>query len=207
MVSTWILGERKRDTFFFFLCDCANSTQCLSFLQSSELKWSASVEKWMQLCAKKKDSLWCIFLVGTETGRSLGELCWLCWPAPPVLHLVRSSRAAPLPPSRPSSFCSCRYAPLPGNTCTRWGKDTTPFAFSSIATRRQPVISETLTFFGHADLKALLQPTVLAAVAGNFVDLTVLVSVACIHHVLLNAAPEKTLKQTQENVLDMDATR
>lgn len=67
--------------------------------------------------------------------------------------------------------------------------------------------SETLTFFGHADLKALLQPTVLAAVAGNFVDLTVLVSVARIHHVLLNAAPEKTLKQTQENVLDMDATR
>lgn len=68
-------------------------------------------------------------------------------------------------------------------------------------------MSETLTFFGHANLKALLQPTVLAAVAGNFVDLTVLVSVARIHHVLLNAAPEKTLKQTQENVLDMDATR
>ena len=58
-----------------------------------------------------------------------------------------------------------------------------------------PIFTRTLTFFGHANLKALLQPTVLTAVAGHFVDLTVLVSVAGVHHVLLDTAPEKTLKQ------------
>lgn len=50
-----------------------------------------------------------------------------------------------------------------------------------------------LTFLGHADLKALLQPAVLAAVACDLVDLTVLVSVAGVHHVLLDTASEETL--------------
>ena len=58
-----------------------------------------------------------------------------------------------------------------------------------------------LTFFGHANLKALLQPTVLAAVAGDFVDLTVLVSVAGIHHVLLDTAPKETLEMMKDNFL------
>ncbi len=53
-----------------------------------------------------------------------------------------------------------------------------------------------LTFFGHANLKALLQPTVLATVAGHFVDLTVLVPMAGIHHVLLDTAPKETLEVT-----------
>lgn len=51
-----------------------------------------------------------------------------------------------------------------------------------------------LTFLGHANLKALLQPAVLAAVACDLVDLTVLVSVAGVHHVLLDTATEETLK-------------
>lgn len=54
-----------------------------------------------------------------------------------------------------------------------------------------------LTFLGHADLKALLQPTVLAAVACDLVNLTVLVSVAGIHHVLLDTAAEETLKHQE----------
>lgn len=58
-----------------------------------------------------------------------------------------------------------------------------------------------LTLLGHPDFQALLQPTVLAAVAGYFVDLTVLVSVAGIHHVLLDTAPEETLKPIKENGL------
>lgn len=50
-----------------------------------------------------------------------------------------------------------------------------------------------LTFLGHADLKALLQPAVLAAVACDLVNLTVLVSVAGVHHVFLDTAAEETL--------------
>lgn len=55
----------------------------------------------------------------------------------------------------------------------------------------QPASS--LTFLGHPDLKALLQAAVLAAVACDLVDLTVLVAVAGVHHVLLDAAPKETL--------------
>lgn len=51
-----------------------------------------------------------------------------------------------------------------------------------------------LTFFGHADLKALLEPTVLAAVAGHLVDLAVLVAVAGVHHVFLDASAKESLK-------------
>ncbi len=59
-----------------------------------------------------------------------------------------------------------------------------------------PVL-EGLTFLGHADLKALLQPAVLAAVACDLVNLTVLVSVAGVHHVLLDTAPEETLEHQE----------
>lgn len=55
---------------------------------------------------------WCICPVGRATGRSPGEPCWLCWPAPPARHWARSSRAAPPPPLRPSFSCFCHYAPL-----------------------------------------------------------------------------------------------
>ena len=54
-----------------------------------------------------------------------------------------------------------------------------------------------LTFLGHADLKALLQPAVLAAVACDLVNLTVLVSVAGVHHVLLDTAAEETLEHQE----------
>lgn len=54
-----------------------------------------------------------------------------------------------------------------------------------------------LTFLGHADLKALLQPAVLAAVACDLVNLTVLVSVAGVHHVLLDTAAEEALKHQE----------
>lgn len=58
-----------------------------------------------------------------------------------------------------------------------------------------------LTFLGHANLKALLQTTVLAAVAGHFVDLAVLVSVAGIHHVFLDTAPKETLSAAKQKVM------
>lgn len=54
-----------------------------------------------------------------------------------------------------------------------------------------------LTFLGHADLKALLQPAVLATVACDLVNLTVLVSVAGVHHVLLDTAAEETLEHQE----------
>lgn len=54
-----------------------------------------------------------------------------------------------------------------------------------------------LTFLGHADLKTLLQPAVLAAVACDLVNLTVLVSVAGVHHVLLDTAAEETLEHQE----------
>lgn len=54
-----------------------------------------------------------------------------------------------------------------------------------------------LTFLGHADLEALLQPAVLAAVACDLVNLAVLVSVAGVHHVLLDTAAEETLKHRE----------
>ena len=54
-----------------------------------------------------------------------------------------------------------------------------------------------LTFFGHADLEALLQPAVLAAVARHLVDLAVLVAVAGVHHVLLDTAAEEALSKAQ----------
>lgn len=56
----------------------------------------------------------------------------------------------------------------------------------------------TLTFLGHANLEALLQPAVLATVACDLVDLAVLVTVAGVHHVLLNTATEETLQQTSK---------
>lgn len=59
-----------------------------------------------------------------------------------------------------------------------------------------------LTFFGHANLKAFLQTTVLAAVACYFVDLTVLVSVAGVNHIFLNTAPEETLEVTNGKGFD-----
>lgn len=49
------------------------------------------------------------------------------------------------------------------------------------------------TFLGHAHFEALLQPAVLAAIPGYLVDDTVFVTVTCIHHVFLDAAPEEAL--------------
>lgn len=54
-----------------------------------------------------------------------------------------------------------------------------------------------LTFLGHADLEAFLQPAVLAAVACDLVNLTVLVSVAGVHHVLLDTAAEEALEHQE----------
>lgn len=54
-----------------------------------------------------------------------------------------------------------------------------------------------LTFLGHANLEALLQPAVLAAVACDLVNLTVFISVAGVHHVLLNTATEETLEHQE----------
>lgn len=54
-----------------------------------------------------------------------------------------------------------------------------------------------LTFLGHADLKALLQPAVLATVACDLINLAILVSVAGVHHVLLDAATEEALKHRE----------
>lgn len=50
-----------------------------------------------------------------------------------------------------------------------------------------------LTFLGHPDFQALLQPAILAAVAGDFVDDTVLLPVTSVHHVLLDASPKEAL--------------
>lgn len=50
-----------------------------------------------------------------------------------------------------------------------------------------------LTLLRHPDFQALLQPTVLAAVAGDFVDNAVLLPVTSVHHVLLDASPEEAL--------------
>lgn len=55
-----------------------------------------------------------------------------------------------------------------------------------------------LTFFGHANLKTLLEAAVLAAVSSHFVDLTVFVAVAGVNHVLLNTAAEKTLQEREK---------
>lgn len=59
------------------------------------------------------------------------------------------------------------------------------------------MFSRPQTFFGHADLKALLQPAVLAAVTSDLVNLAVLVSVTGVHHVLLDTATEETLKHQE----------
>lgn len=51
-----------------------------------------------------------------------------------------------------------------------------------------------LTLLGHPDFQALLQPTVLAAVAGDFVDDAVFLPVTSVHHVLLDASPKEALR-------------
>lgn len=51
-----------------------------------------------------------------------------------------------------------------------------------------------LTLFGHSHFKALLQAAVLASIPGDFVNNTVLISVASIDHVLLNTSAEKALQ-------------
>ncbi len=48
----------------------------------------------------RKYSLWCIFPAGRVKGRSLGVLCSLCWPAPPVPHSAHSSLVERPHPSR-----------------------------------------------------------------------------------------------------------
>lgn len=52
-----------------------------------------------------------------------------------------------------------------------------------------------LTLFGHSHSEALLQAAVLAAVPRHLVDNAVLVPVTRVHHVLLDASPEKTLRK------------
>ena len=51
----------------------------------------------------------------------------------------------------------------------------------------------TLTFFGHAHGKALLEATVLTPVSRHLVDMALLVLVTCVLHVLLNAPAKETL--------------
>lgn len=55
-----------------------------------------------------------------------------------------------------------------------------------------------LTLLGHPDFQALLQPTVLAAVAGDFVDDAVLLPVTSVHHVFLDASPKETLRDRHD---------
>lgn len=50
-----------------------------------------------------------------------------------------------------------------------------------------------LTLLRHSDFQALLQSTVLAAIAGDFVDDAVFLPVTSIHHVLLDASPKEAL--------------
>lgn len=50
-----------------------------------------------------------------------------------------------------------------------------------------------LTLLGHSHFQALLQSTVLAAVAGDLVDDAVLLPVTGVHHVLLDASPKEAL--------------
>lgn len=67
--------------------------------------------------------------------------------------------------------------------------------------------TSSLTFLGHADLKALLQAAVLAAVACDLVDLAVLVTVTGVHHVLLDAAPKEALQPGKRASMLATATR
>lgn len=68
--------------------------------------------------------------------------------------------------------------------------------------RKQCILGKTfarvLTLLGHSDFQALLQPTVLAAVAGDFVDDAVFLPVTSVHHVLLDAPPEEALRDTED---------
>lgn len=57
-----------------------------------------------------------------------------------------------------------------------------------------------LTLLRHPDFQALLQPTVLAAVAGDFVDDAVLLPVTSVHHVFLNASPKEALRDRETDM-------
>lgn len=57
-----------------------------------------------------------------------------------------------------------------------------------------------LTLLGHSNFEALLEPAVLAPVARHLVDDAVLVPVARVHHVLLDAAAEEALGTPQAPV-------
>lgn len=54
-----------------------------------------------------------------------------------------------------------------------------------------------LTLLGHSHVQALLQSTVLAAVAGDFVDDAIFLSMTSVHHVLLDASPKEALRVTK----------
>lgn len=51
-----------------------------------------------------------------------------------------------------------------------------------------------LTLLGHSDFQALLQSTVLAAVASDLVDDAIFLPVTSVHHVLLDASPKEALR-------------
>ena len=56
-------------------------------------------------------------------------------------------------------------------------------------------MDQTLTLLRHAHSKALLQPTILAAVPCDLVNDAVSVPVAGVHHVFLHAAAEEALEK------------
>lgn len=57
-----------------------------------------------------------------------------------------------------------------------------------------------LTLFGHSHFQALLQSTVLAAVAGDLVDDAVFLPVTSVHHVLLDASPKEALRDGERQM-------
>lgn len=61
---------------------------------------------------------------------------------------------------------------------------------------------EILTFFRHANLKTLLQAAILTAVASDLVNLAVLVPVAGIDHVFLDASAEEALRVKEKERLE-----
>ena len=64
--------------------------------------------------------------------------------------------------------------------------------------KRKRIFEVPLTFFGHPHFKALLEPTVLASIPGDFINNTILISVTSVNHVLLNTSAEKALRASEK---------
>lgn len=110
---------------------------------------------------------------------------------------VTQSQGVPIPPGLAGHTVGAagmaHHTQSPLTRTTRQGIPMPSLVFIPIPDPIPFPFPSPLTLLGHSHFEALLEPAVLAPVARHLVDDAVLVPVARVHHVLLDAAAEEAL--------------